>query len=287
MYMKTSNKNLFLHLLCIIFLTSNEIYCEDNETVTIAILAKDKAHILPTFLKCIEAQTWPKNQTYIYIRTNNNNDNTVEILRNWIDKMKSEYLDIFFDATDTVEKVQQYGPHEWNCARFKVLGKIRQDSMNWAYENNSHYFVVDCDNIIKQNTLDALVKTNLPIVAPLLRGNKNLYSNFHADIDENGYYRGCPLYSQLVNQEIKELTAVPVVHCTYLVRHDCIKSLSYDDGSYRYEYVIFSDSARKNNIKQYIDTRELYGFCSMSVDIRSFLEETEIQQFLVTIGIST
>lgn len=283
--MKAPNKNPFLLFLCVIFFGYNIIYCENIETVTIAILAKDKAYILPIFLKCIEAQTWPKNRTYIYIRTNNNNDNSAEILRNWVDKIKTEYLDIFFDATDTVEKVQQYSPHEWNCERFKVLGKIRQDSMNWAYEHNSHYFVVDCDNVIKQNTLDALVKTNLPIVAPFLKGDKGLYANFHADIDENGYYKGCPLYYMLFNQEIKGLTAVPVVHCTYLIRHECIKSLYYDDDSYRYEYVIFSDSARKNNINQYLDTRELYGYCSMSIDTQSFLTETEIQQFLINIGI--
>ena len=44
-----------------------------TEFVTIAILAKDKAHTLPLYLQCIEQQTWPAQQTYLYIRTNNNN----------------------------------------------------------------------------------------------------------------------------------------------------------------------------------------------------------------------
>src|SRR5579872_6045160 len=55
---------------------------EDNEYITIAILAKDKAHTLPLYLDCIEAQTWPKSNTYLYIRTNNNNDNTAQVLGN-------------------------------------------------------------------------------------------------------------------------------------------------------------------------------------------------------------
>ena len=58
-----------------------------TEFVTIAILAKDKAHTLPLYLSCLEQQTWPANQTYLYIRTNNNNDDTVQILRDWIARM--------------------------------------------------------------------------------------------------------------------------------------------------------------------------------------------------------
>lgn len=260
--------------------------CIPSSTVTIAILAKDKAHTLPSYLKCIEAQTWPKRQTYLYIRTNNNNDNTLEILRDWVEKVKGQYLDIYFDSTDTPEQVQKYEQHEWNCERFKVLGKIRQDSMTWAYKHKSHYFVVDCDNMIKQNTLEALLMTGLPIVAPLLKAHNSLYSNFHAAIDENGYYKDSPLFYQLSNQEIKGLTKVPVVHCTYLVRYEHIPFLYYDDGSCRYEYVIFSDSARKNNITQFFDTRELYGFCTLATDTLSFLAEDSLQRFLVDIGIN-
>ena len=52
--------------------------------VTIAILAKNKGHSLPLYLKCILDQTFPKDKTYIYIRTNNNTDDTVQILKEWV-----------------------------------------------------------------------------------------------------------------------------------------------------------------------------------------------------------
>ena len=241
---------------------------------------------MPSYLACIEAQTWPKNQTYLYIRTNNNNDNTVEILSNWIAKVKEDYLGIYFDTSDTPEQVQKYGQHEWNHERFKVLGKIRQDSIDWAYQHNSHYFVVDCDNFIKQNTVEALFNVHLPIVAPLLRSHATIYSNLHAAVDENGYYLDSPLYYQLVRQEIKGLVEVPVVHCTYLVRHNSIPFLTYDDQSYRYEYVIFSHSARKHSIPQYFDSREIYGYCTQAADLPSFLAEDTIQNFLINNGIN-
>ena len=54
-----------------------------KEMITIAILAKDKAHSLDLYLQCLESQTWPKDQTYLYIRTNNNNDQTGKVLKKY------------------------------------------------------------------------------------------------------------------------------------------------------------------------------------------------------------
>lgn len=53
---------------------------------------------------------------------------------------------------------------------------------------------------------------------------------------------------------------MPVVHCTYLVRVDVIPSLTYQDDSERYEYLVFSDVARKRGITQYLDNRSIYGY---------------------------
>lgn len=262
-----------------------------SRPVTIAILAKDKAHTLPIYLSCIESQTWPASKTYLYIRTNNNNDQTANLLREWVDKVKDKYLGIYFNDSNVEVPVQNYGQHEWNTARFKVLGKIRQDSLIWAKEKDTDYFVVDCDNFIHHNTLEQMIQANVQIVAPLLRTADDthpvrpgkvsaLYSNYHAAIDANGYYLDSPLYHQLLNREIKSLTPVPVVHCTYLIRHTVLDKLSYDDHSNRYEYVIFSDSARKNNIPQYLDTREMYGRITFAETTIQLYSESWIDEFI-------
>ncbi|MBI2344695.1 glycosyltransferase family 2 protein [Candidatus Dependentiae bacterium] len=256
------------------------IYPDSTESdfVTIAILAKDKAHTLPLFLKCIEAQTWLKKKIFLYIKTNNNNDNTVEILKDWIFKIKDLYAGIYFDDTDCSENIQQFGQHEWNSIRFKILGKIRNDSAVWAYKNNSHYFVVDCDNFIKPTTLENLMKLKLPIVAPFMIVHGRYYSNFHAAIDKNGYLVASDLAQMIYDQVIKGIIQVPVVHCTYLLRYECIPFITYDDNSYRYEYVIFSDVARRNNVTQYIDNRELYGFITFAENEQELQNEPWISK---------
>ena len=39
-----------------------------------------------------------------------------------------------------------------------------------------------------------------------------------------------------------------------------MKDLTYEDGSDRYEYVVFSESARKSLVPQYLDNRQVYGY---------------------------
>lgn len=269
-----------IKLLILLLLFTPALLCK-KPIITIAILAKDKGHVLPIYLQCIENQTWPKEQTNLYIRTNNNNDNTIEVLKDWLKKVYKNYNKIFVDDSDVQENVQKYGQHEWNSIRFKVLGEIRQKSIEWAYQNNSHYFVCDCDNFITPETLEALYSVQLPIVAPLLHSN-DTYSNYHADIDPNGYYKRSPYYFPLLHREIKGLIELPVVHCSYFIRKDILPAISYNDNSQRHEYVIFSDNARKKNIPQYLDTRTIYGRLTFAETYNELMQEPWIGEFIHT-----
>ncbi|HLW72766.1 MAG TPA: hypothetical protein VKR54_01840 [Candidatus Babeliales bacterium] len=260
------------------------LHNDSDEFITIAILAKNKAHTLPVYLSCIEHQTWPAHKTYLYIRTNNNTDNTAHILREWIARVGKNYAKIYFDDTDITVPVQQYGQHEWNYTRLKVLGIIRQESVDWALAHNSHYFVADCDNFIYSDVIETMMYTRMPIIAPLLRcsgkHSSTYYSNYHEAIDHNGYYIPSVLYYNILDQSIKGLIEVPVVHCTYFVRREVLDKITYDDESARYEYVIFSDSARKQHIPQYIDNRRVYGHLTFTENEEELLEEPYLNTFI-------
>ncbi len=235
--------------------------------VLMAILAKQKEPVLPYYLECIEALKYPKKAISLYVHTNNNTDRTADILQTWISKIGDEYGRVEFINQDVPINVEQYGVHEWNADRFRVLGAIRQNSLKVAQQQKcDFYFTADVDNFIVPETLSSLVDTNLPIVAPLLIHSTSMYSNFHAAIDANGYYADSPYYAALLRRDIRGLVEVPVVHCTYLVRADALPFLSYDDGSCRHEYVIFSASARKAKIPQYLDTRQAYGYLTCDED---------------------
>jgi len=77
---------------------------------------------------------------------------------------------------------------------------------------------------------------------------------------------------EVLTHNVKGLIEVEVIHCTYLIRHEVLDSILYNDGSGRYEYVIFSDTLRKKGIPQYIDNRRCYGkitFCNIEEDFNT------------------
>jgi tetratricopeptide (TPR) repeat protein len=235
--------------------------------VLTAILAKQKEEMLPFYLECIEALDYPKSRIDLYIRTNNNTDGTERLLREWVDRVGPQYASVEFDAADVEENVQTFATHEWNATRFRVLGHIRNVSMQRALERGcDFYFVADVDNFIRPATLRELVALNVPIVSPLLRSLEpgRYYSNYHAEVGQDGYYRSSDQYMWILNQWIRGVVEVPVVHTTYLVRADMIGQLNYLDDTSRHEYVIFSENARRTQIPQYLDNRQVYGYIAFA-----------------------
>lgn len=250
--------------------------------VVIAILVKDKEATLPTFITCLLNQTFPKERTRLYIRTNDNKDKSEEILSEFINEYGSKYKSVFYDNTSVSEELKNYKAHEWNWKRFKIIGEIRQQSVKYALEHESHYFVIDIDNFIVPSTLDdMLAVSSLGIIAPMLV-TKTAYSNYHSSIDKNGYLLSDDLYSKILNKKIKGCIQVPVVHCTYFIANNILDKISYDDDSYRYEYVIFSDVLRKQNIPQYIDNRKNYGCITFAVTEDEFEADWTAYKFMFT-----
>ena len=251
-----------------------------NKPLVIAILAKTKGHLMPLYLDSILSQTEVSSSTIFYIRTNDNADNTAEVLRDFYKKWSWKYKMVFDDSSINPELVTK-GVRDWDYMRFKILGEIRQKSIEFAISENADYFVADVDNIILPHTIKSIRSVNLPVVAPLLYNDENhtMYSNFHSSIDPNGYYQDDDVYTNILYRKIKGLIELPVIHCTYLIKNDVLRHVNYDDLSGRYEYVIFSDSLRKAGIPQYLDNREVYGRLFWSIDSTGLSEESKIPGF--------
>jgi hypothetical protein len=256
--------------------------------VFLALLVKQKEAVLPLFLESLNDWDYPKENIFIYIRTNNNTDNTKELLEEWIEEYGDKYKGLIYNSEDVPEKVEQYDVHFWNGERFRVLGKIRQESMNQALLTDcEYYFVVDTDNFLFPETLKELVKLDLPIVAPFLRYAVALgenadtpveaakreghmsryYSNYHDKVDDFGSIIAEDLYYKILNQEVKGLIECMCVHCTYLIKREYLSELTYLEQSDRWEYMVFSNSARDKGITQYIDNRTIYGVLTLSENL--------------------
>lgn len=250
-----------------------------KKPLVIAILAKSVEHILPLYLKAIESQTVIDDSTIFYVRTNDNRDRTAHILWEWLSKMNMHH-EIYFDDTSVYPDLKDIHNHDWtNHQRFKILGEIRQKSIEFAISKGADYFIADCDNILLPHTIESLRSTNLPVIAPFLKTTNplSLYANFHTEIDENGYLKECDNYFKILNGEIKGIIEQPVVHCTYFIKNEFLPFVSYDDQSWRFEYVIFSDVLRKKGIPQYIDNRMYYGNLFFASNYEEYEEECKTE----------
>jgi len=249
-------------ILPIFFSIHTPCTAKEDKTVLLAILARNKEHVLHKYLDCIKNLDYDKKCITLYINTNNNSDNTESILKTWVKNHQALYHNVIFES-HTVAGLGENNPHEWTEKRFKVLGKIRNKSLHKTKELGcNYYFVVDCDNFIAPCTLKELIKKNKPIIAPLLKPipeQKDPYSNYFCDINENGYYRDHLDYLKIFNGEMTGTFEVPVVHCTYLIDTRVIDRLTYIDGTNNYEFVIFSRSARINGVEQYICNEKKFG----------------------------
>lgn len=266
-------------IICIFFVMAVSILTAEDKSVLLSILARDKEHCLPEYLKCIDDLEYDKKKITVYINTNNNQDNTQFLLEDWAKRNKKKYAKIIFDSHE-VKEFDKVNPHRWTPKLFSILATIRNKSLRKAIEEKcDYYFVVDCDNFIKPFTLRFLMKKNKPIIAPMLRSIPNIcdgYSNYFSSVDSCGYFKKNPNYIKILRRENIGTFEVPVVHCTYLIESKYIDKLNYIDGTKDYEFVIFSREARKNHIEQYICNEQEFGSLIHFGDGKSTLEKEKI-----------
>ena len=242
-----------------------------------AILAKDAAKLLPMYLECLLNQTYSKEDIFLYIRTNDNNDSTAEILKEFLNQHKEDFKGVFFDDSSLNPEIKGFKTHEWNEIRFNLLGKIRQDSVEFASDNNfEFYFVSDVDNFLMPDTLESLVSLNLQAVAPMLRmaipeetvnkyENRN-YSNFYF-ADENLGFKKTPEYYDILNGKLRGVHLVDLIHCTYLLRNDVYSKVDYLIVPGKWEYKNLIISLRNHGVRTYLDSRSDYGILTMSESV--------------------
>jgi glycosyltransferase involved in cell wall biosynthesis len=231
--------------------------------VLVAILAGQDEDVMPLYLACIESLDYPKSSIVLYIRIHDSSDATERLLRDWASRVGGLYSGVEFDLDGTRGADEPASEDGSSTMRFRVPGHICKYSLGRAAEQECEfYFIANVGTFIRPRTLRDLVDLNLPIVAPFLRSidPDDPYSNYHADIDGNGYFKECDQYRWVLKRWVRGVLEMPVVNSTYLVHVEAIDDLAYEDGTTRHEYVIFSESARQSGTLQYLDNRQVYGY---------------------------
>jgi len=243
-------------------------------SVFVSILVRNKEHTLPYFLTLLEQQTYPKSRIILYIRSDNNEDKSIEVLETWLSYVgpKHEYHDIIKDFRECENEdcllEGDSSPVGWSDTRFEHIMSLRQESLEMArFSLADFYLSLDADVFLtNERTLEELISKELLIAAPML-GSIGLYSNFWGGMSESYYYERTEDYKKILDYKMTGCFEVPMIHTCLLVdlrqsESDLLTFLPENIPSYpgpRDDIIVFALSASLRDIPLHVCNDQRYG----------------------------
>lgn len=280
--MKLINFISIIFVLSIMFL-ENSTRDLKKPTVLIIILVRNKAHTLPYFLTFLERLTYPKKRIHLWICSDNNIDNSIEILSAWLNNESNKYhgVQINFDEKSKGFDDEK-GITNWSAQRFLHVINLREEALKagrnmWA----DFIWMLDADVFLTNpNTLDELILKNQIVIAPLLKSD-GLYSNFWAGMTNDYYYLRTKEYEPILFREKKGCFNVPMIHSAVLIdlRKQISDFLTYNPNKlYQYngptdDIITFAVGANKTGVPLFICNDNTYGFIMVPLEEEETIAE--------------
>ncbi|XP_067613087.1 glycosyltransferase 25 family member [Eurosta solidaginis] len=281
---------------------------DEPPTVVIALLVRNKAHILPLFLTYLEHLNYPKQQIALWIRSDHNTDASTEILQLWLNHTADLYHSVDFEYDDSVQRHQNESTsNDWPAERFHHLISLKEIALVYAKQIWADYlFFLDADVLLTHpDTLTHLTSLHLPIVAPMLL-SEGLYSNFWCGMTGDYYYQRTDEYKEIYNVNKEGVFPVPMVHTAVLIRmkyqgaryltfdrerlieqqqnevewfeHEDIKACRPYDGPVD-DIIVFAVSANCSRIPLFVSNKLPYGYLMQPLEPNDGIEE-DLQQIV-------
>ncbi|KPU73184.1 uncharacterized protein Dana_GF26781 [Drosophila ananassae] len=274
---------------------------DDREppTILVALLVRNKAHTLPMFLSYLDQQDYPKQRIAFWLRSDHNADDSVNVLKQWLDHSAESYHSVNFSfETDEKSYPNESSPYEWSSSRFKNLISLKEEAFGYARDIWADYvFFLDADVMLtSQDTLTKLTQLRLPIVAPMLL-SESLYSNFWCGMSEEYYYQRTDEYKEIYHLKKVGSFPVPMVHTAVLVdmNYKGVKSLTFDKSKLQEmqknrkqeplfdgpsdDIIVFAISANSSGIPLHICNEITFGYILQPLEPGDSLDN-DIQQLV-------
>ncbi|XP_053953383.1 glycosyltransferase 25 family member [Anastrepha ludens] len=281
---------------------------DEPPTVVVALLVRNKAHILPLFLTYLERLNYPKQQMALWIRSDHNSDTSTELLQLWLDHVADSYHSVDFVHDDSVQRHQNESTaNDWPAERFHHLIQLKEAALIYAKKIWADYiFFLDADVLLTHpDSLIHLTSLRLPIVAPMLL-SEGLYSNFWCGMTPDYYYQRTDEYQEIYNVNKEGVFPVPMVHSAVLIRmnYQGARYLTFDrerlleqqqnevewaeregvtpcrpyDGPVD-DIIVFARSANCSRIPLFISNKLPHGYIMQPLDVNEGLD-VDLQQLV-------
>ncbi|KAK2578642.1 hypothetical protein KPH14_012134 [Odynerus spinipes] len=262
------------------------VHCTERfkkPTVLIATLIRNKAHTLPYFLSLLEQQNYPKDRLSLWIRSDNNIDNSSEVLKTWLAAESNKYHDVnIYIHEESKGFEDENSITDWSSLRFAHVMNLRQEALDYARKIWADFiWIIDADVFLTNpNTLTNLVSKEHTVVAPLLRSD-GLYSNFWAGMTDDYYYLRTESYQPILYRETVGCFNVPMIHGAVLMNLKMIESdrLTYNptklaqyDGPLD-DVIVFAVGANSSGVSLHVCNDELYGYIMVPLEKDETIKE--------------
>ncbi|XP_060946463.1 procollagen galactosyltransferase 1 [Limanda limanda] len=256
--------------------------------VLLALVCRNSEHSLPYFLGSIDRLNYPKDRMALWVATDHNEDNTTDVLRDWLVKVQNLYHNVEWRPKEEPRRyTNEEGPKQWSDLRYDHVMKLRQVALESAREMWADFFMLsDCDNLLTNpDTVWKLMQENKTIIAPMLE-SRAAYSNFWCGMTSQGYYKRTPAYLPVRKRQRKGCFAVPMVHSTFLIdlRKEASTQLAFHPPHPEYNWafddiIVFAFSARMADVQMFVCNREIYGYFPVPLRSHNTLRD-EADSFL-------
>uniref|UniRef100_A0A8D8E144 Glycosyltransferase 25 family member n=1 Tax=Culex pipiens TaxID=7175 RepID=A0A8D8E144_CULPI len=257
--------------------------------ILIVTLIRNKEHTLPYFFSYLESLDYPKDRIALWIRSDHNEDRSIEITKAWLKRTSRHYHSVDFGYRSDVERrPDERSSTHWSEERFADVIRLKQEALEkgrkmWA----DFVFFLDADVFLTNpKTLTKLVSLSLPIVAPMLLSD-GLYSNFWCGMTPDYYYERTEEYKEILNYGKTGEFTVPMVHSAVMVNINLLeaKNLAFETkrlppgryGGPQDDIIIFAMSANYSGIPMAISNSLLYGYILMPLEQGETVEKDHEQ----------
>lgn len=241
--------------------------------VTIGCPVRNRAWILPFYLKYLTELDYPKEKIRFAFLLNDSSDGSGDILLNFKKDHMHEYLSIDLYECNLGTKPDFRGNIKEREHIFKALAEVRNELLE--HITSPYFFSVDSDILVPRHALRTLIEDNKKIVAGVIWNDyvarpEATYPNVRSNLlirvkdDKPGNLDRITHY---LNYPLNSLFEVYLTGAVYLLDRDAYTKCRYGFSAYGEDYQ-FCEDAHKNGFEIWADSRV---FCSHVMVVNQML----------------
>ncbi|ROT72094.1 hypothetical protein C7M84_009553 [Penaeus vannamei] len=155
-----------------------------DPTVFVVLLARNKEHTLPYFLTLFERLNYPKERMSLFVRSDHNQDKTIDILQDWLEDNRDKYhsVDEYLDQLGPKKYPDDKIVSDWSDERFNNIIGMKEEALNKARGMWADFiWFLDMDIFLTEpDALHILLNEDKAIIGPMLNSLAT-YSNYWGD----------------------------------------------------------------------------------------------------------